>query len=105
MQKLSQWIRNGLALAGALALGWWFGAAGTVKASGYDQRAGDVQFQLTGVNESSSLLIYQPWNKTVYVYQGATTGNSNLQCGFKFELGAPGGAIQRTNCAAHTLLP
>ncbi len=105
MEKLSLWARNGLALAGVLALGYWFGAGGAVKASSYSTNAGDVQFQLAGVNEHSSLLVYQPGKKTVYIYQGATTGNSNLQCSFMFELGAPGGAIQRIPCAVPQLLP
>jgi hypothetical protein len=105
MERLLLGVLNGLALVGVLALGCWLGAVGTVKASSYAPTGGDVQFQLTGVNETSSLLVYQPGTKTVYVYQGATTGNSNLQCSFKFQLGTPGGAIQRTNCAVHTLLP
>ena len=102
MEKLSEWVRNGLALIGVLALGCWLGANGTVKAS---SSAGDVQFQLGTVSEHSSLLIYHPESKTVYVYQGATTGNSNLQCSFKYQLGVPGAAIQRVPCPVQTLLP
>ncbi len=105
MEKLSLWLRNGLALVGVLALGYWFGAGGTVKASSNAANAGNVQFQLGSVSEHSSLLVYQPETKTVYVYQGATTGNSYLQCSFMFELGAPGGAIQRVPCAVPKLIP
>ncbi|MGA3346914.1 MAG: hypothetical protein ABSC76_18820 [Terracidiphilus sp.] len=105
MERLSLWVKNGLALLGVLALGCWLGAVGTVKASSNGATPGDVQFQLAGVNETSSLLVYHPETKTVYVYQGATTGNSNLQCSFKFQLGAPGGAIRRTNCEVQSLLP
>ncbi len=64
-----------------------------------------MQFQLGSVSEHSSLLVYQPGTKTVYVYQGATTGNSYLQCSFMFELGTPGGAIQRVPCAVPKLMP
>jgi hypothetical protein len=67
--------------------------------------SGDVEFQLTGVNETSSLLVYQPSNKTVYVYRGATTGNSMVQCSFKYLLGAPGAAIQRVSCPVGSALP
>jgi hypothetical protein len=105
MEKLSHWLRNGLAVVGVLALGFWFGASSPVKASSSAASAGDVQFQLAGVSEKSSLLVYQPATKTVYVYQGATTGNSNLQCSFKFQLGAPGGPIQRVPCPVPSLLP
>jgi hypothetical protein len=105
MLKMSLVIRNGLVCAGVLALGYWLGAGGTVKASSSYASMGDVQFQLAGVNEHSSLLVYQPGTKTVYVYQGATTGNSNLQCSFQFQLGRPGGAIQRLPCPVPSLLP
>ena len=91
-------------LVGALALGCWLGASGTVRASS-SATCGEVQFQLDTVSEHSSLLVYQPGTKTVYVYQGAATGNSNLQCSFKYQLGTPGGAIQRTSCPVPSLLP
>lgn len=98
MGKAAQWARNLLALIGVLALGFWLGSGCTVKAAtnGY---GGDLQFQLAGVNEHSSLLVYQPGSKTLYVYQGATTGNSNLPCSFMFQLDRPGNTIQRVNCA------
>jgi hypothetical protein len=105
MENVSLWVRNGSLLLCVLAMGYWLGTNGTVKASSSSSNAGDVEFQLTGVNETSSLLVYQPGTKTVYVYRGATTGNSNLQCSFKFQLGTPGGAIQRVPCAVQTLLP
>jgi hypothetical protein len=77
-------------------MGYWFGASRTVRA---DSSSGNgVGFQLTGVNDTSTLLIYQPSEKSVYVYRGATVGNSTVQCSFKFVLSAPGGAIQRENC-------
>jgi hypothetical protein len=63
----------------------------------------DVQFELQGVNENSSLLVYQPSTKTVYVYRGAMVGNSALQCNFMFQMTRPGGVIHRENCAVQTL--
>lgn len=97
MGKAAQWTRNMLALLGVLAVGFWLGSGRTVRAASYAS-GGGLQFQLTGVNEHSSLLLYDPGSKTVYVYQGATTGNSELYCSFKFQLDRPGGAIQRVNC-------
>jgi hypothetical protein len=97
MQKAVVWARNALAVVGVLALGFWLGSGRTVKAASYAP-GGDLQFQLAGVNEHSSLLLYDPVSRTVYVYQGATTGNSDLQCSFKFQLDRPGSMIRRVNC-------
>jgi len=96
MRKAVEWSRNVLAVLGLLAAGFWLGSVNQVKAASSD--SGDVEFQLSGVNETSSLLIYQPGSKTVYVYRGATTGNSMVQCSFKYLLDKPGGPIQRVNC-------
>ena len=98
MQRSSAWMRNGLALLGVLALGFWLGSGRLVKAASYSYGS-DVQFQLTGVNEHSSLLLYDPESKTVYVYQGATTGNSDLPCSFMFQLDRPGRPVRRVNCS------
>jgi len=90
------WLRNALAVMGLVAIGYWFGASRVVRA---DSSSGNgVEFQLTGVSDMSTLLVYQPSEKSVYVYRGATAGNATVQCSFKFVLGAPGGAIQRVNC-------
>jgi hypothetical protein len=105
MDKVSGWVRNGLALVGVLALGYWLGAGRAVMASSYGQSDADVQFQMTGVNETSSLLVYQPATKTVYVYRGAMVGNSALQCSYKFQLDKPGGVIQRLSCPVPSLIP
>ena len=55
MEKMNEWQRNLLALAGALALGYTLGSSRTVKAA-----TGDAAFQLVDVKETSSLLVYQP---------------------------------------------
>jgi hypothetical protein len=97
-------MRNGLALAGVAAFGFLLGAGRTVKASSSDAGMG-VQFQLAGVNEASSLLVYQPETRTVYVYQGATLGNANVQCTYKFEMTRPGEVIHRVPCPVQQLNP
>lgn len=96
--KAKELPRNLLALAGVFALGYWLAGARAVNAS-----SDDVQFELQGVNENSSLLVYQPSTKTVYVYRGAMVGNSALQCNFMFQMTKPGGVIHRENCAVQTL--
>ena len=63
MAKVTEWVRNLLAIAGLLALGYWLGSSSHVQAASYS--GSDVEFQLTGVNETSSLLVYQPGTKTV----------------------------------------
>jgi hypothetical protein len=98
MRKAMEWLRNLLAVAGLLAIGFWLGSGRPAKAA--SDSGGDVEFQMTGVNETSSLLVYQPGTKTVYVYRGATAGNSTVQCSFKYILDKPGGMIQRVNCPA-----
>jgi hypothetical protein len=98
MAKAKELLRNALAMAAFFALGYWLAGAKSVHAS-----SDDVQFELQGVNENSSLLVYQPSTKTVYVYRGAMVGNSALQCNFMFQMTKPGGVIHRENCAVQTL--
>jgi hypothetical protein len=105
MAKVWEWTRNGLALAGVLALGFWLGSGRTVNASSNQSSGADVAFQLTGISPTSSLLVYQPGTKTVYVYQGATTGNAMLQCSFMFQLDKPGNVIRRIPCAVQQVNP
>ena len=95
-----EWLRDALAAAALLMLGHWFAGAHQVRAA-----SSEMAFQLAGVNESSSLLVYEPGTKTVYVYRGATVGNSALQCSYKFVLGTPGGVVRRVECPVGTLVP
>jgi hypothetical protein len=104
MNKVGHWGRNLLAVVGLLAIGYWLGNMRTVKAASHDSDS-EIEFQLAGVTEGSSLLVYQPSSRTVYVYRGATQGSSTVQCSFKFVLGSPGGAIQRLNCPIGSALP
>ncbi len=104
MDQTSGWAKIALALVGVLALGFWLGAGRTANAAGGEDGSG-VQFQLTGVSPESSLLVYQPETKTVYVYQGATTGNNALQCSFMFQFTRPGEVIHRVPCRVPSLNP
>jgi hypothetical protein len=100
MERMKDWLRNAAALLGVFALGYWLASARAVRAS-----SDTLEFQLQGVNESSSLLVYEPSERTVYVYRGAMAGNSSLQCNFKFTLSKPGGVIRRDNCPVQSLIP
>ena len=96
------WMQGPVIALAALALGLWLGNARGARAASYASD-GELQFQLAGVNEHSSLLVYQPGTRTVYVYQGATTGSSWIGCSYMFKLGKPGDAIQRENCGVTTM--
>jgi len=99
-EKVRGWLRELLALGGVFAMGYWLAAGRGVRAAD-----DNLEFQLQGVNETSSLLVYEPSARTVYVYRGAMVGNSALQCNFKFELSKPGGVIRRENCSVQSLTP
>ena len=96
------WAKGAGIAAAALALGLWLGNARGARAGSYADD-GPVQFQLSGMSERSSLLVYEPSKRTVYVYQGATTGNSYVGCSYMFELGRPGEPIHRENCAVTSM--
>ena len=93
MQKAVEYLRNGLAILGVLALGYGLGSTSQVKAA---SSSGDgVEFQMDGVSDTSALLVYHPESKSLYVYRGATVGSSVVQCAFKFQIGEPGAALRR----------
>jgi hypothetical protein len=105
MNQLTRWLKNGLPLLIVFALAYWLGVTHPARSIVYAANQTDPQFQLTTVGQSSSLLVYHPDTKIIYVYQGATTGNSAVQCSFKFQLGKPGGIIERIPCPAASALP
>jgi len=100
LEQIKKQAAHILAFAAVFALGYWLASAKAVRASD-----DNLEFQLQGVNETSSLLVYEPSARTVYVYRGAMVGNSSLQCNFKFELSKPGGVIRRENCSVQNLNP
>lgn len=100
LEQIKREVVHILAFAAVFALGYWLAGPRAVRASD-----DNLEFQLQGVNETSSLLVYEPSARTVYVYRGAMTGNSALQCNFKFELSKPGGVIRRENCPVQNLNP
>jgi hypothetical protein len=99
MNQLRWLIAGATMTALGFAIGNWTARDATVHAEG------DIQFQLHEVGPSNSLSIYSPSNNSIYVYQGAFSGNSSLQCSYRFQLGAAGGVIRRQNCDVHSLNP
>ena len=95
-------------LTAAAAIGWWaHGAAPAVSAqnrtsaSDSRTRSGDLAeplgFQFGGAGIEGSLTLYNPANRTLYVYPSAN-GNSHINCAYSFHIDKPGGPIDRENC-------
>lgn len=89
-------------LAVAAAIGWW--------AHGSDRRVeaaaeGNMVYQFDSLTPASSLTIYSPADHTLTVYQGATAGNTHVNCSYRFRISRVGAPIERENCAAGSLLP
>jgi hypothetical protein len=97
MDKVLAWLRNGLAVVGLVALGFWLGSGRGVSA----QAGSGVQFQLTGVEPGSSLLVYDPGSRNVYVYKGVAMGHSTNDCTYMFQISNLGGEIHRVPCETH----
>lgn len=66
-------------------------------------RLGGNRVPFTGINPASSLTIYSPEDRMLYVYQGATTGNSHVTCSFRIHIPRVGEPIDRENCAPGSL--
>jgi hypothetical protein len=96
MDKVLVWLRNGLAVVGMVALGFWLGSGRGVCA----QAGTGVQFQLTGVEPGSSLLVYDPGSRNLYVYKGVAMGHATAQCTYMFKVDNLGGDIERAPCSA-----
>ncbi len=108
-------VVRGLALVClAVAVGWWARGAGTTvlaqrssSSSSSSSRGGDtgLEFQMIGAGPQAMLTVYNPGNRTLYVYQRIGQGDSNVSCSYSFTVSNPGGPIQRTNCPVGELLP
>ena len=94
--------RDVLAAVGVFALGWMV-AVGHGRPATVHAAAESFQFQLQDMRPSSALLVYSESDKTIYVYQGATTGNAALQCSYKFRMTSLGGVIRREPCPVPSL--
>ena len=92
-----RYVREGVAGVLAVALGWWMHGGRAVEAA--PAMTGSA-FQFSNLNESSSLAMYNAEDGMVYVYQGVMTGNSHLNCSYRFKLAKIGAPIDRENCPA-----
>lgn len=60
-------------------------------------------YQFTTVNPSTSLTMYSASDHSIYVYQGATTGNSKVSCTYKYVISQAGQPLKREACPIATL--
>ncbi len=93
-------VREAVVAMLAVALGWWAHGGRTVQAAPTSSAAA---YQFTGINPATSLTIYSPEDRMLYVYQGATTGSSHVNCSFRIHIPRVGDAIDRENCAPGSL--
>lgn len=97
-----QHLREALIAALALTLGWWLH---TFPVHAAAQPALDVSYQFQNIGPQSALTLYNPADHILTVYQGATTGNSEVGCTFQYRITRPGLPIERRNCQPGALLP
>ena len=82
-------------------LGQWSGTK-PVRAAAADE---NPLFEVRGIDSHNALLLYYPSQRAIYVYQDVMTGNSALQCSYKFRLGEVGGVVRRQQCDVQKLIP
>lgn len=111
MMRVGALVRGVALVCLAVAVGWWARGAGTTvlaqkSSSSSSSRGGDtgLEFQMTGAGPQAALTVYNPGNKTLYVYQRIGEGNSHISCAYSFTVTAPGGPIDRANCPVGDLL-
>lgn len=94
------WLRDGVLVVLALAIGWWARPGSRVQA-----QSSNVSFQMQNVNGGTSLAVYYPNGQLIYVYPGAAVGYSKINCAYEFRLSGPGGAIEREPCKPPSFQP
>jgi hypothetical protein len=112
MMRLRSVIRGLALFCLAVAVGWWWRGAGTPvmaqrSSSSSSARGGDsnLAFQLNGTGPDASLTVYNPDDRTLYVYLRVGAGNSYVSCGYSFKVSNPGAPIQRENCPVGAQVP
>ncbi len=110
MMRLRSVVRDVVLLGLAVAIGWWVRGAGTTvlaqrsgssSSHGSDGGAGSeasMAFQMMGAGPNAGLAVYNPANRTLYVYNHVGDGNSEVNCSFSYAIPTPGKMIHRENC-------
>ena len=118
MVRLRSMVRDLVLVCVAVAIGWWCRGAGTtvlaqrsVSSSGSSSSArgmgsdANLAFQMVGAGQQASLTVYNPDNKTLYVYSHVGAGSSYINCEVSFTVANPGAPIERRNCPVGDYVP
>ncbi len=91
------WWREGVLVAAAAAIGWWAHSGAAVHAS--SAPGGELSFQFMKNDLNNALTVYDPGQRVLYVYQGASaTGAATVNCSYMFHIAKAGAPIERENC-------
>jgi hypothetical protein len=93
----SGWLRDGVLVVAAMAIGWW--THGGVAVHAASAPAGELSFQFVKNDLNNALTVYDSGDRVLYVYQGASaTGSATVNCSYMFHIAKAGAPIQRENC-------
>jgi hypothetical protein len=93
----SGWLRDGVLVVAAMAIGWWAHGGHAVHAA--SAPAGELSFQFVKNDLNNALTVYDSTQHVLYVYQGASaTGSATVNCSYMFHIAKAGAPIQRENC-------
>ena len=108
MMRLGSVVRDLALVCLAVAVGWWWRGAGTTvlaqksssPSSSHGSSTGDtsLSFQFDGGSPQQSLAVYNPANRTIYVYPRVGAGSSYINCEYSLTVANPGTPIRRENC-------
>jgi hypothetical protein len=105
MMRFGSALRGLVVVCAAVAIGWWAKGAGTPVlaqrsgSSSSSARSGEgLEFQMSGAGPGAVLTLFNPGNRTLYVYQRIGEGNSHISCSYSFTVSSPGAPIDRENC-------
>lgn len=81
-------------IAIAFGVGQWVGSYHTVKAD-----SDDAQIDVRQIDGSSSLVVYYPGTKKMFIYQ-PFAGQPTWPCAYSIQLSTPGGTVERKACGS-----
>ena len=84
------------AVVAAFLAGRWSRFSDPIKADSGD----NAQVEVREVTGGSSLLVYYPNLKKLYVYQNPFVGLPTWACSYSVQLGGPGNPVKRQPCPA-----
>ncbi len=97
--RLRSWARDLVLVAFALCVGWWMRSADRAVMA-QTGSSDNLAFQMIGTGPDSTLAMYNPGTRTLYVYARAGSGSSNVTGTYGFLVNTPGMPLVRRNCPA-----